>query len=222
MRRRFGEILFYGRFLPSGSKLVQARRPRGAVEGRPTPVTTSVSAAADLVERAPRAPEQGRRSSSRRIRDRSFCLAITSASWPQALPLEHGALRTPNRRLGVPYERVSAENLREVGRTVARARAEREVPRARSLKVLLDVCVVIEPSNAAVGRRLGNESSCDAQGLTYVGTPKGLAGLVADIHWIGVVDGLALSSVPTTPWTAELLGSFLDELDLRGFAVDIV
>lgn len=88
--------------------------------------------------------------------------------------------------------------------------------------MLLDVRVVIEPSNAAVGRRLGDESFRAEKGLTYVGTPKGLAGLVADIRWIGFADGLALSSVPAIPWTVDLLGTFLNELDLRGFAVDII
>lgn len=56
--------------------------------------------------------------------------------------------------------------------------------------VLLDVEVVIDTDGSRARRRFAE--LVRRPGVSYAGTPAGLAGLIADIHAAGVADGVTL------------------------------
>lgn len=84
--------------------------------------------------------------------------------------------------------RISAADLREAQRTSAAIRdaaAERGEP---APEILLDVEVVVERDVAAAFAAAGDLGP----GVRYVGTPRGLAGLIADVRRLGIADGVVL------------------------------
>jgi hypothetical protein len=89
--------------------------------------------------------------------------------------------------------RVQASDLRDAYRKVATARAEvgNEVP------TLLDVEVMIAHDSRSARTSLAILDSTlrtvrRPASMLYVGTPSGLAGLIADIHTLGIADGVIL------------------------------
>ena len=83
--------------------------------------------------------------------------------------------------------RIRAVDLRAVAQRVAAVRAED--PDA-VVVVDIDVMIADEAQSArAMLARLGSERG---DTLLYVGTPSGLAGLIADIHALGIADGAVL------------------------------
>jgi hypothetical protein len=83
--------------------------------------------------------------------------------------------------------RIRAVDLRAVAQRVAAVRDEH--PDA-VVVVDIDVMIADEAQSArAMLARLGSERG---DTLLYVGTPSGLAGLVADIHALGIADGAVL------------------------------
>ncbi|WP_194293840.1 hypothetical protein [Rhodococcus pyridinivorans] len=119
--------------------------------------------------------------------------------------------------------RVRAADLREAGklRDRIRAVAAGEGRDPDSVTVLVDVEVVLA-SDARTARtrrtrRTRPESTRGEAGtLSYVGTPHGLAGLIADIHAVQVADGVTLIPL-AAPFTVEhLVDGTLPWLESRG------
>ncbi|MGE0218549.1 hypothetical protein [Mycolicibacterium sp.] len=101
--------------------------------------------------------------------------------------------------LGPEFTRVQGRDLRRVAQLAAAAR--RDSPDA---DVLVDIDVVLDHSAAAARQRWDTEGGpCSPETLTYIGTPEGLAGLVADIHALGMCDGAVLRAL--LPGVAELI-----------------
>lgn len=96
-------------------------------------------------------------------------------------------------------ERVRAADLGEIWRKSARLRRERP-----DVDVVADIDVVIA-ADARTARALLDHAACESADRTmlYVGTPAGLAGLIADIHALGIADGAVL--IPQAPGTIELI-----------------
>ena len=116
--------------------------------------------------------------------------------------------------------RVRAADLREAGklRDRIRAVAAREGRDPDSVTVLVDVEVVLaSDARTARTRRIRPESTRGEAGtLSYVGTPHGLAGLIADIHAVQVADGVTLIPL-AAPFTVEhLVDGTLPWLESRG------
>lgn len=84
--------------------------------------------------------------------------------------------------------RVRGADLGEVARRVAAAR--RDHPGA---EVVVDIeFVIADDARSARAMTPTVAESPDGPTVLYVGTPAGLAGLIADIHAIGIADGAVL------------------------------
>lgn len=79
--------------------------------------------------------------------------------------------------------RIQADDLRDAERKARAARAAGTAP------VYLDIEVLIETDAAAAFRTAGDAGR---SGLRYIGTPRGLAGLIADVQRLGIADGVVL------------------------------
>lgn len=102
--------------------------------------------------------------------------------------------------------RVRAPDLRAAKRIrdEIRGRAADDGRDPDSVTVLVDVAVVVDDDVRAAQRRAQVEwrGRTGTDTLFYVGTPSGLASLLADIHVLGVADGVTL--VPSlAPFTVE-------------------
>jgi alkanesulfonate monooxygenase SsuD/methylene tetrahydromethanopterin reductase-like flavin-dependent oxidoreductase (luciferase family) len=90
--------------------------------------------------------------------------------------------------------RVRAVDLRGVGQRSTVARTDH--PHAA---VVVDIDVVIARDARSARAMLAATGSVQGDTLLYVGTPSGLAGLIADIHALGIADGAVLIPVVTDP-----------------------
>lgn len=116
-------------------------------------------------------------------------------------PLRVGITSAGRLWLNIPGDivRVRGTDLRDVSRKATDARDERP-----GAAVLVDIDVTIA-SEARAAREIHADSkpSDGGQTLLYVGTPTGLAGLITDIHTLGIADGAVL--IPTSPGVRELI-----------------
>lgn len=106
------------------------------------------------------------------------------------------------------FVRVRGSDLRRVAQRAAVAREQQP-----GVDVLVDIDVMIDISAAGARARVAAaDVNPYADTLVYIGTPTGLAGLVADIHAMGICDGAVLR--PLLPDIATLIrDSVLSELD---------
>ncbi len=116
--------------------------------------------------------------------------------------------------------RVRATDLRDAGKIRDRIRSEAttEGRDPESVTVLVDLEVLVHPDARAARRHARIESTAcrEPRTLSYVGTPEGLASLIADIHSVGVADGVTLVPAPA-PFTVEhLVDGTLPWLEERG------
>ena len=100
---------------------------------------------------------------------------------------------------GEPAVRVAAEDLSQARRARARIRAGSD-----DVAVILDVTVAV-----AADFRLARRELDSVDGVHYVGTVDGLAGLIADIETAGVADGVTL--IAASP-----------RQDLRAVGLDVI
>ncbi|BBX53119.1 hypothetical protein GCM10009645_54310 [Mycolicibacterium poriferae] len=109
------------------------------------------------------------------------------------------------------FVRVRGEDLRLVAQRANAARTEHP-----GRTVLVDIDVVVDDTAAGARRQVADAGVSAAAGtLTYIGTPTGLAGLIADIHALGLCDGAVLR--PLLPGVAEVIRArVLPELDTMG------
>jgi hypothetical protein len=95
-------------------------------------------------------------------------------------------------RLPGCYARIRAADLQGAQRQSARLRAEAG---PEGCTVFVDVEVLVESDVRAAMRaaaQLGQDSPDTGSALRYVGTPRGLAGFIADLHTLGIADGVTL------------------------------
>src|SRR5882757_5738610 len=109
--------------------------------------------------------------------------------------------------------RVQAADLREARQKVATIRAEA----GHDVPTLLDVEVVIAPDSRSARASLAILDSAlrtarRPASLLYVGTPKGLAGLIADIHTLGIADGVILQPLVLPGVLTHIVGEVLPAL----------
>ena len=97
--------------------------------------------------------------------------------------------------------RVRAVDLQDAQRRAAMLRAD-----APEQPVLLDIEVLIDRDIRSAFAALEDVPSGHA--LRYVGTPRGLAGLIADVQRLGIADGVVLKPLADSP-VSELM---LEEL----------
>ena len=102
--------------------------------------------------------------------------------------------------------RIQATDLREATRRATAARAELTA-RGEDPTVYLDIEVVIDPSAATAFRTDGGQREVPSS-VRYVGTPRGLAGLISDVQRLGIADGVCL----VTPDEQDVVAMMLDEL----------
>lgn len=102
------------------------------------------------------------------------------------------------------YRDAAAERVRGVDLTDLARRSAHLRSTAPGADVAADIDVVIA-SDAATARALlaQYDGERNSGALLYVGTPTGLAGLVADIYALGIADGAVL--IPRVPGVIELI-----------------
>ncbi|MCV7054312.1 hypothetical protein [Mycolicibacterium gilvum] len=106
--------------------------------------------------------------------------------------------------------------MRELAQRAATAREQHP-----GVDVLVDIDVMIAATAPAARELLAGITSCDrSDTVRYVGTPIGLAGLVSDLHALGIADGAVL--LPMLPEVVELIEKVtlphLNSLSINGFA----
>jgi alkanesulfonate monooxygenase SsuD/methylene tetrahydromethanopterin reductase-like flavin-dependent oxidoreductase (luciferase family) len=119
------------------------------------------------------------------------------------------------------WVRIQATDLRDAARKSAMVRAEARAQSCRTPPVLIDVEVLIDRDAASARNTLAALESTRSEpprSLRYVGTPRGLAGLIADIHVLDIADGVVL--LPLTE--AGVVDLIIDEVFpmLRLHAID--
>jgi hypothetical protein len=94
--------------------------------------------------------------------------------------------------------RIHAVDLQDAQRRAASQRAA-----APEQLVLLDIEVLIDRDTRAAFDALDDVPAGGA--LRYVGTPRGLAGLIADVQRLGIADGVVLKPLGDSPVTDLML-----------------
>ena len=85
--------------------------------------------------------------------------------------------------------RISAVDLRDAARKSSAIRAQAQERGEAAPEVFLDVEVHIDRDAKAALRGLGDQ---ERESVRYVGTPRGLAGLISDVQRLGIADGVVL------------------------------
>jgi hypothetical protein len=109
-------------------------------------------------------------------------------------------------RLPDCFARIRAADLRDAERRSARVRADED-----ACKVVVDVEVLVETHVRAAlqaAERVGPTSAS----LRYVGTPQGLAGYIADLHTLGIADGVTLIPVRAADSAQRIINDVLPML----------
>lgn len=109
--------------------------------------------------------------------------------------------------------RIQAADLRDAARKSAAIKADAAARGEAVPAVYLDVEVIIDRSAA---RAFSVADDHRPESVRYVGTPRGLAGLISDVRRLGIADGVVLLT-PDKGWVEGLM---LDELAL-GLATPI-
>lgn len=124
-----------------------------------------------------------------------------------------------------PAVRVQAVDLRDAARQSARLRAEAAAHGRQSSTVLVDIEVLVAET-ARVARTMCAELEPSLRephrpkSLTYIGTSRGLAGLIADICMLRIADGVALVPLGKTAMSDRIFDDVLLQLTSMGFVVD--
>lgn len=94
-------------------------------------------------------------------------------------------------RLPDCFTRIQACDLRDAERQSKRVRADET-----GCTVFVDVEVLID-SDARAALQAAEQLGPSRGAVRYVGTPHGLAGFIADLHTVGIADGVTL--IPLRP-----------------------
>jgi hypothetical protein len=90
--------------------------------------------------------------------------------------------------------RFQAADLRDAARKANVLRAELAEKDGGSGELYLDIEVVIDVDAASAFRAVEGQAANSCSALRYVGTPRGLAGLIADVQRLGIADGVVLKT----------------------------
>jgi hypothetical protein len=91
-------------------------------------------------------------------------------------------------RLPECFARICAADLRDAQRQSARVRTDAA---ADGCTVFVDVEVLVE-HDVRTAMRAAEHLGQTSTALRYAGTPRGLAGFIADLHTLGIADGVTL------------------------------
>ena len=149
-----------------------------------------------------------------------IALELYGAGWHRAAATGAGAERTPTHWADlVPHPetphhdasvvRIKASDLREAQKTTEHLHDSATHANGERPSVLLDVEILLAEDARAARAELAllDAGLCVPEPpstIRYVGTPKGLAGLIADITVVGVADGVTLIPLATAG-TADLV-----------------
>lgn len=116
--------------------------------------------------------------------------------------------------------RIRASDLRAARRIRERIRAEAQESGREpdTVTVLVDLEAVVD-TDARIARRLAQAAWRERPGadtLSYVGTPRGLASLIADIHAVRVADGVTVVPAMQPSTVEHLVDGTLPLLQSRG------
>ena len=103
---------------------------------------------------------------------------------------------------GVAAYRVRGTDLTDIGRKAALLREQHP-----DAEIVTDIDVVIASEARLAREKLSGArgEERDDQTMLYVGTPSGLAGLIYDIHTLGITDGAVL--IPRADGVGELINT---------------
>ncbi|CKG96512.1 hypothetical protein LTT02_16555 [Mycolicibacterium smegmatis] len=104
--------------------------------------------------------------------------------------------------------RITATDLMDAQRRSARHRAA-----SPTIPILLDIEVLIDRDTRSAFDAL--ENAPKRGGLRYVGTPRGLAGLIADVQRLGIADGVVLKPLTDSPVADLMLEELVPGLSAR-------
>ena len=130
----------------------------------------------------------------------------------------HAARTRVSALSGVPlpgcFARISAADLRDAQRQSTRVRADS----GDECTVFVDVEVLVDTDVRAALHAA--EQYGRASGLRYVGTPRGLAGFIADLHTVGIADGVSLIPLRAADSSHRIINDVLSMLgvDAAGLA----
>lgn len=113
---------------------------------------------------------------------------------------------------------VQAKDLQQAQRESRRLLQEFRAKFEEPASAMLDITVHVAESARAARRQISEAVSTISDGVTYVGTAAGLAGLIADIGIAGVADGVTLRpAIPDSVTMLTLLAhDVVPLLDRRG------
>jgi alkanesulfonate monooxygenase SsuD/methylene tetrahydromethanopterin reductase-like flavin-dependent oxidoreductase (luciferase family) len=86
------------------------------------------------------------------------------------------------------FARIRSADLRDAQRQSARVRADAG---GDGCTVFMDIEVLID-SDVRAALRAAEQLGPSSAALRYIGTPSGLAGFIADLHTLGIADGVSL------------------------------
>ena len=112
------------------------------------------------------------------------------------------------------FARIRAADLQRAARQSAGLRTEAG-PQGCTVFVDIEVLVAGDARRALVAAdQLGQSSSEAGSALRYVGTPRGLAGYIADLHALGIADGVTLLGLRAADNADRLINDVLPMLGL--------
>jgi alkanesulfonate monooxygenase SsuD/methylene tetrahydromethanopterin reductase-like flavin-dependent oxidoreductase (luciferase family) len=109
-------------------------------------------------------------------------------------------------RLPDCFARIRAADLRDAERRSARARADED-----ECTVFVDVEVLVD-SDVRAALQAAEQLGPTSAALRYVGTPQGLAGYIADLHTLGIADGITLIPVRAADSAQRIINDVLPML----------
>jgi hypothetical protein len=117
--------------------------------------------------------------------------------------------------------RIQAADLRDAARKSATIRADAAARNRPLPPVLVDIEVLIDRDavfalNALAELETASAVTRSPTVLRYGGTPKGLAGLIEDIHILGIADGVMLLPLMGTVVIDQIIGEVLPLLGHNG------
>jgi hypothetical protein len=112
------------------------------------------------------------------------------------------------------FARIRAADLHGAARQSVGLRAE---ARPQECTIFVDIEVLVDRDARAAmiaADQLGQRSSVGGPALRYVGTPRGLAGYIADLHALGIADGVTLLGLRAADNADRLINDVLPMLGL--------
>lgn len=114
-------------------------------------------------------------------------------------------------RLPECYARIRAADLQGAQRQSAKRRAEAG---PAECTVFVDVEVLVECDVRVAMRAAAQLDQVPSGTLRYVGTPRGLAGFIADLHTLGIADGVTLRPLRAADNSDRIINDVLPMLGL--------